>query len=46
MARTGRQNLWRGQDDRSEVFSIFTFADLDKALAFISAPDEARRPKG
>lgn len=35
------EHLWRGLEDPNEVFFVLTVADLDKAKAFISAPDAA-----
>lgn len=35
------EHLWRGIADPNEAFFIFTVADIDKAEAFISAPDAA-----
>ena len=35
------ENLWRGKEDRDEVFFIFAVADLNKARASISSPDAA-----
>jgi hypothetical protein len=42
------EHLWRGFEDSNEVFFIFTVADINKAKAFISAPDagEAARRSG
>ena len=33
------EHLWQGIEDANEVFFILTVADIDKAKAFISAPD-------
>jgi len=33
------ESLWRGVENPNEVFFTFTVADIDKAKAFISAPD-------
>lgn len=33
------EHLWRGIEDANEVFFILAVADIDKAKAFISAPD-------
>jgi hypothetical protein len=39
------ENLWRGLADPNEVFFIFSVADLNKAKAFITAPDAAETGK-
>jgi hypothetical protein len=33
------EQLWRGVEDANEVFFIFAVADINKAKAFLSAPD-------
>jgi len=33
------EHLWQGMEDANEVFFIFAVADIDKAKAFISAPE-------
>ena len=33
------EHLWRGIEDANEVFFVLTVADIDKAKAFILAPD-------
>jgi hypothetical protein len=33
------EHLWRGTEDANEVFFVLAVADIDKAKAFISAPD-------
>lgn len=35
------EQLWRGVEDATEVFFIFGVADINKAKAFISAPEAA-----
>jgi hypothetical protein len=35
------EHLWRGVEDANEVFFIFTVADINKAKAFLSAPEAA-----
>lgn len=39
------ENLWRVLDDPRDIFFVFAVADLDRAKAFISAPDAARAGK-
>ena len=39
------ENLWRGIEDRNHVFFVFAVADLNRAKAFIAAPDAARAAK-
>lgn len=33
------EHIWRGIEDPNEVVFILTVADIDKARAFVSAPD-------
>ena len=39
------ESLWRVLDDPSNVFFVFAVADLNRAKAFISAPDAAKTGK-
>ena len=36
------ESLWRGLEDPNNVFFVFAVADLNRAKAFISAPDAAK----
>ncbi len=36
-----QEHLWRGLDDANEVFFVLAVTHLDKAKAFISAPEAA-----
>lgn len=42
------KQMWRNMDDMSEVFFLFTVADIDQARAFISAepPEDALEKYG
>ena len=33
------EHLWQASDDRNNIFYLFRVEDVDKANAFISAPD-------
>lgn len=39
------ESLWRNREDPNEVFFVFAVASLDKAQAFIAAPDAAQTGK-
>jgi hypothetical protein len=36
------ESLWRGLEDPNQVFFVFAVADLERAKAFITAPEAAR----
>ena len=35
------ENLWQNAEDANEVFFIFTVADVDRAMAYVSDPASA-----